>query len=182
VLLLGGGVLFSFAAITALDSRGISFDNGAFLGLPRTLAADTPTIRPENYRRLRTDVQSLHLVPTIEDVVADENYLRLFIPYQPSKYNSLIRKKCPAALAAASANKGSGMACLSKVFDIRMDGKPVAVPLMAGVDADTRQRGMVAMIDVRKLGDGQHVLSMVVFPRNIESRAESRVHRIPFWK
>jgi len=182
MLLVGGGVLFSFAAIMALDSRGLALDNGAFPGLPRTLAADTPTIRPENYRQLRTDGQSLLLVPTIEDVVADESYLRLFIPYQPSKYNSLIRKQCPAALTAASANKGAGMACLSKVFDIRMDGKPVAVPLMASVDVDTRQRGMVAMIDVRKLGEGQHELSMIVFPRNIESRAESRVHRIPFWK
>lgn len=182
MLLLGGGVLFSFAAIMALDSRGLSLDNGAFLGLPRTLAADTPIIRPENYRRLRTDAQSLHLVPTIEDVVVDEHYLRLFIPYQPSKYNSLIRKQCPAALAVASANKGNGMACLSKVFDIKMDGKLVAVPLMASVDIDTRQRGMVAMIDVRKLDAGQHELSMIVFPRNLESRAESRVHRIPFWK
>lgn len=182
MLLLGGGVLFSFAAIMALDSRGLSLDNGAFLGLPRTLAADTPIIRPENYRRLRTDAQSLHLVPTIEDAVVDEHYLRLFIPYQPSKYNSLIRKQCPAALAVASANKGNGMACLSKVFDIKMDGKLVAVPLMASVDIDTRQRGMVAMIDVRKLDAGQHELSMIVFPRNLESRAESRVHRIPFWK
>lgn len=182
LLLLAGGFLFSFAAIMAFDSRGMSIDNGAFLGLPRTLAADTPSIRPENYRQLRTDAQSLHLVPTIEDVVADEDYLRLFIPYQPSKFNGVIKTRCPGALAETSANQGAGMACLLKVFDIRLDGKPVSVPLLASVDVDTRQRGMVAMIDIRKLSEGQHELSMLVFPRNLETRAETRMQKIPFWK
>ncbi len=182
LLMLVAGIVFVFAAFMAIESRGISADNGAFLGLPRILDNDTPTIRPENYRRLRTDSESLRIVPYIEDVVVDENYLRLFIPYQPSKYNELIRKRCPVALTATSANKGAGMACLSKVFDIRVDGKPVVVPLMAGADVDTRLRGMVAMIDVRGLGMGQHELSITSFPSNIETREQARVRRIPFWK
>jgi len=125
----------------------------------------------------------LRLAPYIEDVVATENYVRLFVPYQPGKYNELMKKLCPAALTAKAANHGEGMACLAKILDIRLDGKPVAVPLMASVDVDTRQRGMVAMIDVRKLADGQHVLKITAVPKKSdENQAAAKYHQIPFWK
>ncbi|MGH8107581.1 MAG: hypothetical protein ACREO1_02535, partial [Arenimonas sp.] len=111
-------------------------------------------------------------------------YLRLFIPYQPNRYNEFLEKQCPASLVRKAANEGDGLECLSDYFAIQVDGQSITQALIAATDANTGQRGVVAMIDVRDLPDGQHVLKIKTVPRDIESakKAEQKFHLIPFWK
>jgi hypothetical protein len=165
-------------------NHGLAIDNGAYDGLPNLELGAELVIRQEYYANTRGEEFSTTLVPYIEDAIANGPYLRLFIPYQPSRDNELLKKQCPESLALKQANKGEGLDCLSHYFAIQMDAKAIASPLLAATDSKTGQRGMVAMIDIRQLSDGQHVLKIRAIPKRSESSKKEapKFHKIPFWK
>jgi hypothetical protein len=165
-------------------TRGSAIDNGAYDGLPKPELGTELVMRPEYYSNSRGDDFSTTLVPYIEDSIVSAPYLRLFIPYQPSRYNELLEKKCSESLIRKVANKGEGLDCLSKYFAIQIDTQAISVPLLAATDSKTGQRGMMAMIDIRQLSDGQHVLKIKAIPRRSENTKieEPKFHKIPFWK
>ncbi len=166
------------------STRGVSIDNGAYDGLPKPQLGTELIVRPEYYESSRGEQYSTTLVPYIEDSIVESDYLRLFIPYQPNRDNPLLKKKCPESLTRKAADRGDGLKCLSDYFAIQIDAKTLSQPLLAAVDPKTGQRGVVAMIDIRKLSDGQHILKIKVVPRDSESdkKAEVKFHVIPFWK
>jgi len=165
-------------------TRGVSIDNGAYDALPKPQLGAELVVRPEYYESSRGEQFSTTLVPYIEDSIVESDYLRLFIPYQPSRYNSFLKKQCPASLVRKSANRGDGLKCLSDYFAIQIDAQTLAQPLLAAADPKTGQRGVIAMIDVRKLSDGQHQLKIKTIPKDSESdkKVEAKFHVIPFWK
>lgn len=169
---------------TFTSSRGISIDNGAYDGLPKVKLGAEHAIRPEYYASSRGETYSTILVPFINENVVSGNYLKLFIPYQPNRHNSLLEKQCPETLTTKAAGHGGGLSCLAKLLAIQIDSQPVTIPLLAGVDETTGQRGMVAMINTRELADGQHELKVNALATNKKSdkKTEDRFHRIPFWK
>jgi hypothetical protein len=175
-------LMLAVAAFTA--TRGSAIDNGAYDGLPKPELGAELVMRPEYYANSRGEEFSTTMVPYIEDSVASAPYLRLFIPYQPSRYNELLENKCPESLVRKIANKGEGLACLSDYFEIQIDAQAIALPLLAATDSKTGQRGMLAMIDIRKLSDGQHVLKIKAIPRRSDGakKEEPKFHKIPFWK
>jgi hypothetical protein len=165
-------------------TRGLTIDNGAYDGLPKPELGAEFIMRPEYYANSRGEQFSTSLVPYIEDSVANPPYLRLFIPYQPSRYNELLKMQCPESLVRNIANKGEGLDCLSNYFAIQIDAQAISSPLVAATDSKTGQRGMVAMIDIRQLSDGQHVLKIKAMPKRSESSEKEapKFHKIPFWK
>jgi hypothetical protein len=175
-------LMLGVAAFTA--TRGAAIDNGAYDGLPKPELGAELVIRPEYYANSRGDEFSIAMVPYIEDSIASGPYLRLFIPYQPSRYNELLEKECPESLVRKIANKGEGLDCLSDYFAIQMDDQTIAQPLLAATDSKTGQRGVLAMIDIRKLSDGQHVLKIKAIPRRSDDikKQKPKFHVIPFWK
>lgn len=166
------------------STRGTAIDNGAYDALPKPELGSQWVMRQEYYASSRGDEFSTTLVPYIEDAVVASNYVRLFVPYQPSRYNEFLEKQCPASLARKAANDGDGLNCLSKYFAIQVDGKATTQNLMAATDAKTGQRGVVAMIDVRNLPDGQHLIKIKAVPKASEEakKAAPKFHLIPFWK
>jgi len=95
-----------------------------------------------------------------------------------------MKQQCPESLMRKAANRGEGLNCLSSYFAIQIDNKAVNQPLLAAVDPKTGQRGAVAMIDIRKFSNGQHVLKIRAIPKasEIGKKAETKFHVIPFWK
>jgi hypothetical protein len=177
-------VPFMFVIGLMTATRGVSIDNGAYDGLPKNAVGAQQVVRPEYYASSRGDTYSTTLVPYIQGEMINENFVRLFIPYQPSRYNELLEKQCPAALTRESAGKGDGLVCLAKLLEIQMDEKPVAASLLGSTDVATGQRGMVAMIDTRGLSNGQHVLKVRSLrpDRKNKNKTDERFHIIPFWK
>jgi hypothetical protein len=164
--------------------RGVSIDNGAYDGLPRPQLGAEMVLRPEYYMNSRGEEYSTTLVPYIENSVAESDYLRLFIPYQPSRYNAFLKKQCPDSVVRKAANAGEGLICLSNYFAIQIDEQLITQPLLAATDPKTGQRGIVTMIDIRKLSYGQHVLKIKAIPKDSEStkKEADKFHAIPFWK
>jgi hypothetical protein len=175
-------LMFGVALFTA--TRGSAIDNGAYDGLPKPELGAELVMRPEYYANERGEEFSTAMVPYIEDSVAGSNYLRLFIPYQPSRFNKFLKEQCPDSLVRKLANQGEGLDCLSDYFSIQLDNEVIKQALLSATDPETGQRGLVAMIDVRKLTDGQHLLKVKVMPRDSESskKEEAKFHKIPFWK
>ncbi|MGH8050037.1 MAG: hypothetical protein ACREPB_05190 [Arenimonas sp.] len=165
-------------------TRGISIDNGAYDGLPKNAIGALQVVRPEYYASSRGETYGTTLMPFIESEIASSDYLKLFIPYQPSKYNALLIEKCPAALGSKAVKNGEGLNCLAKLLEIQLDDQLVTVPLLGGTDMVTGQRGMIAMIDIRTLADGQHKLKIKSLQVGDKSRKkdQGRFHIIPFWK
>lgn len=166
------------------STRGVSIDNGAYDALPKSQLGAEQVMRPEYYLSSRGDEFSTTLVPYIETSVVESDYLRLFIPYQPSRFNQFLKKQCPESLVRKAANEGQGLNCLSRYFAIQIDAQAVAQPLLAATDPETGQRGMLMMIDTRKLSAGQHQLKIKSVPRDSdgEKKEEVKFHVIPFWK
>lgn len=165
-------------------TRGASIDNGAYDGLPKSQLGAEMVLRPEYYANSRGVEFITTMVPYIEDSVASGPYLRLFIPYQPNRYNDLLKKQCPESLVRKIANKGEGLECLSDYFAIQVDDQAITQPLLSATDSKTGQRGMVAMIDIRQLSDGPHVLKIKAILTRSENRKneQPKFHKIPFWK
>jgi hypothetical protein len=175
-------LMIGVALFTA--TRGVSIDNGAYDGLPKSELGSEFVIRPEYYSNTRGVEFSTSLAPYIEDSVAQSNYLRLFIPYQPSRYNELLKKQCPETMVRKAANNGEGLDCLSAYFAIQVDAQAISLPLLAATDSKTGQRGIVVMIDIRQLSAGRHLLKIKAMPKRSENRKNEapKFHKIPFWK
>jgi hypothetical protein len=167
-----------------IKTQRSTIDNGAYDGLPKNHIGAEGLVRPEYYATSRTQHHTLFLVPYINDSIVQEHYLKVFIPYEPDEHNALLMKLCPKALSADAANRGDGLKCLATFFNIQIDGKKIDTPLLASTDPSTGQRGMVAMIDIRALANGQHELKLRAMPKDIENFKvkEQRLHYIPFWK
>jgi hypothetical protein len=177
-------VMGALSTSIILGNSGMTLDNGAYDGLPKATVGSDHTLRPQHYATLRGDYFSANLAAYIEDPVVSTPYIKLFIPYRPADNAGLMKELCPQALAQKAANEGAGMACLAKHHAPQIDGKALDVVFVAGEDAKTGQRGMIAMIDIRKLPDGPHVLVVKDVPsvNTLFGKRKERVQKIPFWK
>ena len=116
--------------------------------------------------------------PYIASAVADGPYLRLVVPFEPER-DARPMRDCPA--------EGDRLACLTTLHPVTLDGEPVAVDYQVTTDARTRRPALLAMIDIRALAPGRHLLE-VARPRRHdrdgaprEGDTDSAV-RIPFWR
>ena len=161
------------------------WDFGDYRGLPDDQVTASHTLLPMHYASQRGDAVILVPPPYLPDPVVRGRYLRVFIPYLPSRHNLALRRRCPAALADASdAGERARLDCLAAIHDLRIDGEPVAVALDAAQDPQTGQRGMVAMIPTASMASGRHELT--VMPPTEVGRGpvskDTKPYRIPFWR
>lgn len=132
---------------------------------------------------------SLHdaAVPYIQTAVVTGPYLRLAVPYNPDRDASALRRSCPSASAQGDdeAHVASMLQCLQALHPVELDGKPL--PNLAyelSGDARTDRPALLAMIDVRRLGPGKHVLSVArpASSKERERREDPTPSLIPFWR
>jgi hypothetical protein len=183
-------ILTIFVSIAFIDKKGVSANTGAYDGLPKLALGGDYILRPQHYASMRNQEMVSDLSAYIDDSIVNKPYLKVFIPYQPRHHNALIKKICPDTATKKNTSAGSSLQCLQLFHALSIDGKPVSANFIAAEDPKTLQRGMMAMIDVRQLGLGQHLLSIKEVPPVVEldkkpEKKDGRkevIQKILFWK
>ncbi|WP_152983371.1 hypothetical protein [Stenotrophomonas chelatiphaga] len=142
-----------------------------------------------HYESLRSEHDRLLRYPMIPADQISESQLRLFIPHQPQRDNSVARRLCTDTLPKG-ANVAEGeqaartaVACLARLWTITLDGAPVALDAFVPMERrDLEMRGLVGYLPLQGLPPGRHDLRLVW---NAQSTAKGRERRrefqIPFW-
>ena len=163
-------------------------------------ASDANTVRYGFYESARDDGDIEGIVPSIQDDVISGPYVRLFIPYQPSRHDEAIAATCPrvpplgerglrlAIRERQTADRDSASArvlhCLAAMHAVRLNGERIpdlrfhfATHPRTGVD------GIVAYIPTAPLPHGENVLSVMPPPRMRGSlvTAPLEPYLIHFW-
>jgi hypothetical protein len=122
-------------------------------------------------------------VPYLPSMLAKEPYLRVVVPYAPVRDEPAMRRACPTLEHLTGVVRATqALACLGRLHALSLDGMPVATAYEVGNDPRTDRPALVAMLDIRALPAGRHVLT-VAQPLDPEVRTpEPAVARIPFWR
>jgi hypothetical protein len=145
---------------------------------------------PEHYADQRRSGETLAPRPYIPSEIVRGDYLRLFIPYRPSRDNPEIERRCPALTAGnldrnAAESETLVLGCLAQIYTIRIDGvvQPNADFVFAQ-DAVGGQRGVVSMLPMTTLDRGRHELRIERSPRPDEApdAPPPAPYRIAFWR
>lgn len=158
-------------------------------------AGTAHVVLPEHYRETRLGADALRRVPFIDAPVVEGDWLRVVVPFHPTRHEAAIKAQCPEvwdtlplsdALDAAAAETAHRdlLACYRDIAAIHVDGRPMDVLPDIVVLPDTRLRGLQFMIDARELAPGRHVLQTARPPRSETDDAGKKPapYRIPFWR
>jgi hypothetical protein len=185
-------VILGYAAHSVMRRDGIAV--GDYDAVPAR--ADSGfAVLPEHYRDQRRDVDRLQRVPFIDAALLKGDWLRLIVPFNPTKHEAALATQCPAVWAtlpladdletaeSAAAHRAL-LGCYQRMADIHIDGQSVNVLPDVVVLPDTRLRGLQFMIDARALAPGRHVLQTAKLPNPEKDDAGKppAPYRIPFWK
>lgn len=119
--------------------------------------------------------------PFIGRAIAAGPYLRLVVPFEPERNTAAMRTRCPGAEGDAR------LACLAALHPVTLDGEAVAPGYVLAQDPRTDRPALLAMLDVRELPPGRHVLVVERPPRHRrdgtarDDDTGTRVS-IPFWR
>lgn len=157
---------------------------GDYEALPADRSDAPDLVFREHYASLRGHARSPVPVPFIPDRVSKDPYLELFVPYRPSRHGPALQKACPGVIAANRSGEAPRPAldCLARLLDIRLDGRPVGVPLEASTDPVTGVRGVLLMIPATGLSPGRHELTIERIANSRKTGPALKPHRIPFWR
>ena len=126
--------------------------------------------------------------PYIQSAVVAGPYLKLVVPYRPRFDEPAMRRSCASVQTASEAQQATErLACLQRLRDASLDGKPVAgLHYEIASDPRTDRPALLAMIDVRDLPRGRHELRIA---RPLRADRERRqddpdpgYDAIPFWR
>lgn len=122
--------------------------------------------------------------PYIESAVVAGPYLRVVVPYEPERAGSAMAR-CPQPDDGAAG--ASALACLAALHPLAIDGTPAPAHFDAATDPRTGRPVIQAMLDVRALAPGRHVLEVSRPPRHDRDGAprgsdDDPAVRIPFWR
>ena len=123
--------------------------------------------------------------PFVQSAVIDGPYLRLTVPYQPQQDAPAIARHCTAALALSDggARGDALLECLVRLRAVSIDGTPLTtLHYDTGSDPRTRRPALQAMIDVRSLASGRHMLRVERAPGNDDANARDNADVITFWR
>lgn len=121
--------------------------------------------------------------PFVQSAVIEGAYLRLTVPYQPQRDASAQRSHCVSVLAmpAGDARGAAMVECLARLHAVSLDGQPLTgLHYDVGSDSHTERPALQAMIDVRSLPSGRHLLHIARAATNEGADADADI--IPFWR
>jgi hypothetical protein len=144
---------------------------GSYARFPDPDQLDARNVDPSHYDD-RRDIARELAVPYIQSPVIRGPYVQLVVPYVPDRDGVALQKQCP------NADDAMTLACLQRNHPVLLDEKPLAVTYDVGQDARTNRPALVAMIDVRTLPRGRHLLRIGQPPHHED--AEDTF--IPFWR
>jgi hypothetical protein len=127
-------------------------------------------------------------VPFVQSLLVTGAYLKLVVPYQPTRDDAALQRDCPAARTASDddARAVALLDCLTQLHPVSLDGTPlVSLRYDAASDPRTDRPALHAMIDVRSLAPGRHELRVARAPAPPGSHAKrdaATAYTIPFWR
>lgn len=136
----------------------------------------------------RRDPTSDPAEPYIQSVVIAGPYLRLIVPYPPTRDDAALRHGCSAVRTAHrdDAHAVAMLDCLAALHPVSLDGKPLAgLHYDVTTDPRTRRPALQAMIDMRALTPGRHVLLVSRAPKppsDLNRDDKATAWAIPFWR
>jgi hypothetical protein len=187
VLLTAILVLASLGSL--LDSRGISLSEWRWMPAERT--GDSWDVRNVHYADQRRRIASTATTPYVQSLVVRGPWLQLVIPYQATRHNEAIARDCPELSADAAelfadekTRRRQLLDCVRRLHPVLLSGVALAgIEFSLHSDTDG-SRGFLAMIDVRNLAPGRHVIEIGVpsIKRDERNDEPPQPHRIPFWR
>jgi len=179
-------VVFSvlFTAVTiGLNSMKKPLQAGSYGLFPRSVD-DSRTLRSNYYDDQRDPLHD-PTTPFVQSAVIEGPYLRLTVPYQPQHDAPAMQSHCTSALALPRGDvRGDALLeCMARLRAVSLDGVPLTtLRYDAGSDPRTRRPALQAMIDVRSLAGGRHVLRVERAPGNDGASAGNHADVITFWR
>lgn len=182
-------IIFLALGVTLLSTVALRdpYSIGSYGLYPQTRVGSARTVDSAHYDDQRSALRD-PAVPYIQTAVVTGPYLRLTVPYNPDR-DALALRACPLAKVAGDddddAHTASTLNCLQALHPVELDGKPLTgLAYELSGDARTDRPALLAMIDIRHLGTGRHVLS-VARPASISERRrreDPAPYLIPFWR
>jgi hypothetical protein len=182
-------VVFAVATIGPL-MRAADSSLAEWRWMPDDRAGDDRAVLSSHYADLRKDGRELTM-PYLPSMVVRGPWLRLVVPYDPLRHNEAIGTACadlPADEAELTetefSRRGRLLSCIGDMHRVKLDGEELPpLEFLLHEDADGL-RGFVAMIDVRALPPGRHVLEIArpTVRRDARRDEPPQPHRIPFWR
>jgi hypothetical protein len=176
VLMIG---ILSVATIAAGLSYAVVRDPdayGSYGAFPDKDDLPSRSLDPAHYDDRRDPVRS-RIAPYLQSAVIIGPYAQLVVPWVPDRDGPALQKLCGALPADRQ------LGCYAeRVRPVTLDGKPIAPVFDIGEDARTNRPALVAMIDVRDIPRGRHVLG-ITLPRSSRDDDDDPVAEfIPFWR
>lgn len=125
-------------------------------------------------------------VPYVQSAVVIGPYLKLVVPYRPTRDEPAMRATCGHTDALAGEHRATArFACLSTLHAVTLDGHPVeGLRYEVASDPRTDRPALLAMIDIRELPRGRHELR-VAHPLRVDAKPDNSdpgYDRIVFWR
>jgi hypothetical protein len=173
------------AVMTAVMSYKIASDPsrfGSYALFPRMEPGSGQSFDAAHYDDARNPDRDA-AVPYIQAAVITGPYLHLVVPYRPVLDDPALQHDCKDAGAADNKAAELRFACLQRLHAVTLDGEPVRADFVIGSDPRTDRPALVAMIDVRALAAGRHLLSIAqpALPNDPETKP-MLLDRIAFWR
>jgi hypothetical protein len=159
--------------------------------VPEDRAGDPRDLRAVHYADLRQPGLSGLNAPYLPSSVVRGPWLRLVIPYDAVRHNEAIARDCPDAAPdrdaeadAEFARRGRLLDCLARMHPLRLDDTALEGIEFSFHTAPDGMRGFAAMIDVRDLPPGRHVLEVgrPKIERDARHDEPPQPYRIAFWR
>jgi hypothetical protein len=155
-------------------------------------AGDQDVVVPRHYANARVDSSRFALTPYVQAETIADPYLRLFVPYAPSRINAAITERCrdvPAAQPrdATAARNAAVLACVATLLAVELDGKPIGDGFEFAMEPETGLRGFLAHIAIEGLPKGRHELTLERLPRAASTFGATDAEKLPreriaFWR
>ena len=195
------GLLLSMLALFLIKDvigRGDALRFSSYVWAPDE--AGEQAVEPRHYEELRAGRPAPRTSPTIQSVVVDGPYLRVFLPYRPERDNRVLAGLCEGGPLRGEglrlltrrrrlepdARSAEALACVSRLFEVAIDGEPVASPdYVFYRHPESDQRGLLALPAVGELEPGRHLLTVEKRPPREDPDGEaspSRTYSVPSWR
>lgn len=156
---------------------------------------DGRTLDPRRYADQRERLGNLRPSIHIPSEHISGDWLRVFIPLRPSRDGDALLRLCPQLATAGKTASDDVLACMPKRFLLWLDDVPVPAPAFDYAhDPIQGVPGVVAMLDIRHLPAGRHVLKLedgdvtdAAAPstegdQRADDKEQHSTLRIPFWR
>ncbi|HEX9106381.1 MAG TPA: hypothetical protein VF832_04125, partial [Longimicrobiales bacterium] len=159
ILVLVGAI--AAGVVDLLVSRNVLRLDGYGL-LPRSAGV----LNYRYYADQRTGDDRYSGAPSIQSDVVHDPYLRLFVPYIPSRDDAVLERACPkeltadrsAAESAAGQTSSAVLACMARLRAVALDGRALDADYRFFTDPQSGLRGLLGYVPLDGLPRGRHVL------------------------